>query len=105
MAVLGSTLQEARAVSFVAAVDSTPPSTAGRLTAAGSCPGPASTSWGSGLSCPQVSKVKQEGGIEGLGRMEGRAAAGPQSAETRDGAGPQGYLTHLKFIDKNSQVE
>ena len=71
MAVLGSTLQEARAVSFVAAVGSTPPSTAGRLTAAGSCPGPASTSWGSGLSCPQVSKVKQEGGIEGLGRMEG----------------------------------
>ena len=51
------------------------------------CPGFATTTWGSGLSCPQVSKGKpQEGGIEGLGRMEGRAAAGPQSAETLDGA-------------------
>jgi len=37
--------------------------------------------------------------------MEGRAAAGPQSAETLDGANSPGYLKHLKFIDKNSQVE
>jgi hypothetical protein len=52
----------------------------------------------SGLKDAQVSEPER-GGVEGLSRMEGRAVAGPQSAEILDGAhGKMGNISSFLFF-------